>query len=80
MLWLIILLTKTGLNYTMNSLSYEEKVVTEMLIQGASAQDIMDWLVLDYKQYKKIKLSILHKLHLKRIIQLLPYTLLWSKK
>ena len=34
----------------MNSLSYEEKVVTEMLIQGALAQDIMDWLVLEYKK------------------------------
>ncbi len=56
----------------MNTLTYEEKVVMEMLIQGSNAAEIISWLELDYREYKKIKLRLLHKLHVKRIIQLLP--------
>ncbi len=56
----------------MDILTYEEKVVMEMLIQGYNAQEIISWLAIDYQEYKKIKLRLMHKLQVKRIIQLLP--------
>ena len=52
-------------------LTNKEKAIMEMLIQGANSSTIIEWFFIDYKSYNSIRKSILKKLGIKRITQLL---------
>ena len=52
-------------------LTNKEKAIMEMLIQGAKSSTIIEWFFIDYKSYNSIRKSILKKLGIKRITQLL---------
>lgn len=52
-------------------LNEEEKEVAMMLMRGQNANGIMDWLEIDYKEYSRLKKSLLNKLKIKRITQIL---------
>lgn len=56
-------------------LTYEEKIILEMLIQGSNAKDIQYWLNISYNKYYKTKHKLFKKMHVKRTIQLLPTAL-----
>ncbi|MBP3923817.1 hypothetical protein J6E39_01070 [bacterium] len=57
------------------SLTDEERNVMQLLIEGYDARDIIDWLCIDYEQYKKFKNCIFKKLKINRITQILPTAL-----
>lgn len=46
--------------------------VMRLLAEGLDAYAVCDWLAIDYKQYKICKNSILKKLKIKRISEILP--------
>ena len=56
----------------LEKLSKDEKAIMLMLIQGENCKLITEWLNIDYSTYKKAKNSILKKLGIKRITQILP--------
>jgi len=58
-----------------NSLTINEKEMMYLFIYGQSCGAIMELLNLDYIDYKRTKRSLLKKLKLKRIIELLPYAI-----
>ncbi len=56
----------------MDELTPLELRVMRLLAEGLDAFSIMDWLGIDYSEYVKCKNSILKKLKIKRIAQILP--------
>ncbi len=56
-------------------LTYSEKEVLYFLIQGYNYKYIICWLGINYKEYKKIKKSLLKKMNAKRRTQLLTIIL-----
>lgn len=56
----------------MDELTPLELRVLRLLAEGLDAFSICDWLAIDYAQYVKCKNSILKKLKIKRITQILP--------
>lgn len=59
----------------LNILTDEENQMMIMLIQGQSFSIISEWLCIDYNKYISLKKSILKKLCIKRITELLPTVL-----
>ncbi len=58
-----------------DKLTEEEKDVMLLLIQGHNFQGVSAFLGIDYLVYIKIKKSIFKKLHITKIIQILPLLL-----
>ena len=56
-----------------NLLTKSEKNLMHLLIQGHNYQGISMWMDLDYLQYIKIKKSLLKKLKVNRVTQLITY-------
>lgn len=56
----------------MDELTPLELKVMRLLAEGLDAYSICDWLGIDYSEYVKFKNSILKKLKIKRITQILP--------
>lgn len=56
----------------MDELTPLELRVMRLLAEGLDAFSICDWLGIDYPEYVKCKNSILKKLKIKRIAQILP--------
>lgn len=56
----------------MDKLTPLELKVMRLLAEGLDAYSIMNWLGIDYPEYVKCKNSILKKLKIKRITQILP--------
>lgn len=56
-----------------NKLSDIERRMISLLICGQSCYCIMELLGIDYTIYKRTKKSLLAKLQLNRVIELLPY-------
>lgn len=56
----------------MDELTPLELRVLRLRAEGLDAFSIMDWLGIDYSEYVKCKNSILKKLKIKRIAQILP--------
>lgn len=52
-----------------------EKEIMYMLIQGQNFNGISDFIGIDYQEYITLKKSIFKKLHITRIIQILPLLL-----
>lgn len=59
----------------MDKLSYQEKIVLQMLIQGHNLNEIAEWLNISRFACRKIKLELFKKFKIKRTIQLLPVIL-----
>ena len=59
----------------MDKLSYQEKIVLQMLIQGHNLNEIAEWLNISRFECRKIKLELFKKFKIKRTIQLLPVIL-----
>ncbi len=53
------------------SLTKSEKEMMYMLIRGQNYNGISLWMCIDYSEYVKLKKSILKKMNVKRITQLL---------
>lgn len=58
------------------ALSQDEKELMFLIIQGHNFNGITEWLSIDYSEYLTIKRSLLKKLHVKRITQILSVALL----
>ena len=52
-------------------LSDKEKDLMYLLIQGQTLKGILQWMNIDYLSYTKIKKSLLKKMKVKRITQLI---------
>ena len=52
-----------------------EKIIIDMLAYGHNTQSILDWLGIDYAEYKKHKRQVFKKLKITRTIQVLPIAL-----
>lgn len=56
----------------MDELNPLELKVMNLLAEGLDASSICNWINIDYQQYLKSKKSILKKLKIKRITEILP--------
>ncbi len=56
----------------LENLTEEEKEIMYLFAQGRSCAGIMELFSFDYSRYKNIKKSLFKKLHITRIIQILP--------
>lgn len=56
----------------LDNLTYMEKEIMFLLIQGHNFNGISSYLIIDYSEYKTLKKSLFKKLHITRIVQLLP--------
>ena len=52
-----------------------EKEIMLLLIQGQNYDGISEYLIIDYSEYKILKKSLFKKLHITKIIQILPLLL-----
>lgn len=59
----------------LSELTFEEKEIMFMLIQGQNFNEISTYMSIDYKKYKNIKKSLFKKLQITKITEILKVLL-----